>query len=351
MRNILITSAGGSAAHNFIDALKIESIKTKIIGVDANKYKVELSNADVFYTIPRVDSTHYIRSLNKIIRKEKINFLHAQADDEVLAVSQNRNKIQTNIFLPDHKTILLARNKLACNIKLQSKSIPVPRSVIIRTKSDISTFISHNKTAKYWLRAIEGAGSRASIPIISAVQAEMWIDYWKVMKHTGYGEFMLSEYLPGKDFAFQSVWHNGRLIVSQARERLEYVFGNLTVSGQSSSPSIAKTVQRDDVNIISTNAVLAIDSNPHGIYCVDLKENERSIPCVTEINCGRFFTTSNFYAHAGVNMPYVYTCLALGIQYPVYPQYNPLPKDLYWIRTIDMGYKLLKKIPSKSKCL
>src|SRR5262249_48100850 len=162
------------------------------------------------------------------------------------------------------------------------------------------------------------------------------------MRGVGFGDFMVSEFLPGREFAFQSLWHEGRLVVSQARERVEYIFGHLTPSGQSSSPSVARTVHRDDVNRIATAAILAADARPHGIFCVDMKESAAGQPLVTEINCGRFFTTSNFYAHAGVNMPHAYVRLGLGESAPDFPKYDAVPADWWWVRMIDMGFALVK---------
>jgi hypothetical protein len=153
---------------------------------------------------------------------------------------------------------------------------------------------------------------------------------------------MASEFLPGREFAWQSLWQDGQLITSQARERIEYVFGELTPSGQSSSPSVARTVSRDDVNEAGERAVRAASGRPHGIYCADMKENATGQPLVTEINAGRFFTTSNFFAHAGLNMPDMYVRLGLGEKLMSRPErYNPLPDDLYWVRMIDMGFALV----------
>jgi carbamoyl-phosphate synthase large subunit len=154
---------------------------------------------------------------------------------------------------------------------------------------------------------------------------------------------MASEFLPGPEFAWQSLWHRGRLVTAQARQRLEYIFGNLTPSGQTSSPSVARTVNRDDINEIGQAAVNAVSAEPHGVFCVDMKEDANGRPKVTEINPGRFFTTSNFFAHAGSNMPAMY--LELGQtgqlrQKP--PRLNPLPENLYWVRMIDMGFKLVR---------
>lgn len=45
-------------------------------------------------------------------------------------------------------------------------------------------------------------------------------------------------------------------------------------------------------------------SNFSGIFCVDLKENSQGIPIITELNMGRYFTTSDFFATIGMNTPY-----------------------------------------------
>ena len=73
-----------------------------------------------------------------------------------------------------------------------------------------------------------------------------------------------------------------------------------------------------------------------------MKEDSHGMPRVTEINCGRFFTTSNFFAHAGTNMPDIYIKLAFGEPIPHIAPYNPLPEDLWWIRMIDKHFGLQK---------
>ena len=117
-------------------------------------------------------------------------------------------------------------------------------------------------------------------------------------------------------------------------------------SGQSSTPTIAKSVHNEQVNKIAVQGILALDKSPQGVYCVDLKENEKGIPCIMEINTGRFFTTSYFFASAGANMPYYYVKLGydddIDIVKSRIKQYNAVEPDLYWIRQIDCGEKLVK---------
>ncbi|GAH14491.1 unnamed protein product, partial [marine sediment metagenome] len=222
--------------------------------------------------------------------------------------------------------------------------VPVPESHLVTRLQDIEIILDkllkHNDRA--WLRAIRGAGSRAALPIKTARQAIEWIDYWHTMRKLKSNDFMIAEYLPGSEFAFQSIWEDGELITSQARERLEYVFGNLTPSGQSSSPSVARTTNRDDLNNIAYKTVKVLDKDATGIFCIDLKENSQGIPCVTEINAGRFFTTSNFFAQAGSNMPHYYVKMAYGEKLPQLPQYNAISEGYYWVRLIDKGPIMIK---------
>lgn len=344
MKRILVTGAGGSAAYNFIDSLRIAEEPLYIVGADAKKYHLELAPVDKRYIIPRADDPNYISAINKIIEKEKIDFIHAQPDIEVEKLSENREKINSKILLPDDETLKLFANKMKCNEEWVKNKVRVPEAYYVTSSKNLEENIKKlfKNHEKVWLRATHGAGSRASLPVKTLYHAEAWIDYWKKMRGLEYTDFMISEFLPGKEFAFQSLWENGELITSQARERIEYIFGHLTPSGQSSSPSVAKTVHRDDINEVATKAIKTIAPNATGVFCVDMKEDSKGRVCLIEVNAGRFFTTSNFFAHAGSNMPYLLIKMAFGEKLPVLPKYNAIPKDLYWVRMIDMGYKIVE---------
>lgn len=344
-KRILITGVGGSAGANFVKSLRMPKEDFYLVGSDINKYHLELvEGLDGKYILPRATDPSYIDKLNKLIVLEKIEFVHPQPDVEVRILGRNREKIKAETLLPANETIELCQNKMKLNKHLQKRNIPVAQSFHLKNKNDLSSALKKllKNHEKVWLRAIKGAGSKASLPIKDLEQGHQWIKYWITIKDLRYRDFMVSEFLPGKEFAFQGIWKDGQIITSQARERMEYVFGNLTPSGQSSSPSIAKTVHRDDINEIATNAVKAVDRGATGIFCIDMKENKQGIPCVTEINCGRFFTTNNFFSKAGSNMPYYYIKMAYKEELPPLAKYNAIPQGWYWIRTIDMGYKLIK---------
>jgi predicted ATP-grasp superfamily ATP-dependent carboligase len=345
MTRIMLTGAGGSAAYNFRDALALDNPDHYVVGVDMKPYHLELIDVAQRYLVPGVNDPTYVEVMNRVIEKEKIEFFHPQPDPEVAFLARNRDKIQAKTFLPDADAIELCHDKMAFNERMSEAGVAVPQTYRIDKKDDLKQALQEllKVQPKIWLRASRGAGSRASLPINSFYQGDAWIDYWRNFRGIDYGDFMASEFLPGHEFAWQSLWYEGELITAQARERIEYIFGALTPSGQTSSPSVAKTVNRADLDETCQAAVRAVSKKPHGVYCVDLKEDASGVPKVTEINIGRFFTTSNFFAHAGLNMPAMYLELAMTGKLKEKPkQLNPLEDDLYWVRMIDMGYKLVK---------
>jgi predicted ATP-grasp superfamily ATP-dependent carboligase len=346
MKRILVSGAGGSASYNFILSLRKNQKKEKfyLVGMDTSPYHIELSPVDKRYIVPKFSDRNYTDKINEIIKKEKIDFFHIQPDGEVYFISKNRNKINTKTFLPDHKAINLCQNKMKFNSFMKKNGISVPEAYFIDSKDALrkSLKILLKKNDKAWLRAIKGAGARAALPVTNYNQAQGWIDYWSSVKGLGYSDFMVSEFLSGKEYAFQSLWQNGNLVASQARERIEYIFGNLTPSGQSSSPSVARTVNSEEIDKLVSSAIKKIDPNANGVFCADLKTDSNGHIKIIEINAGRFFTTSYFFSAVGLNMPYYYVKLGMGEGLKSLGKIKSIEEDIYWIRMIDMGFKAVK---------
>ncbi len=155
-------------------------------------------------------------------------------------------------------------------------------------------------------------------------------------------DFQISEFLPGAEYALQTIWQDGVLIAAEARVRVKYLYGFLSPSGQSSTPSVARTTSKPEVYEIGIKAIRALSGNPHGVFCVDMKTDSDGAIKVTEINAGRFFTTSNFFSHAGVNMPEMSIRAAMGEKLTPLGV-GTLGEDLFWIRMVDMGFKLVNR--------
>jgi carbamoyl-phosphate synthase large subunit len=351
MRRILVTGAGGAAAANFVHSLRLAAEPFYVVGSDTSKYHLELAPVDARYVLPPAEDPSYVDEVNALIEREELELVHPQPEQEVLVLARERARVEAATLLPSAEAVALCQDKAAFAAQMAEAGLPTPRFVRPESEESLreATASILDRRERAWVRAVRGAGARASLPVSSPDQAVAWVRYWSETRGLATKDFMVSEFLPGGEFAFQSLWLEGELVTSAARERLEYVFGHLMPSGQSSSPSVARTVHRTDVNELATQAVQAVDPRATGVFCVDLKEDEDGRPLVTEINAGRFFTTSNFLAEAGANMPYEYVRLALGERPDGLPRYDAVEADLYWIRMIDMGYKLVREGQWRSK--
>jgi biotin carboxylase len=339
---VLLLGAGGSAAANVLDALRRASTSYRVIGADASAVNLHLSRADERIVIPRASEPEYADAVLAAVERYGCDVVHPQPDADVLEIASMRDAIPAATYLPDDAVLELAADKLEFNSRLRDAGVPVPEAMPFWEIDDVAPAIAELLAAhdRVWVRARTGAGGRASLPVRTGAQAEAWVRWWIEERGLPASDFMASEFLPGREFAYQSVWQDGELVAGQLRERLEYLYGHLTPSGQTSTPAVARTVNEPAVDELAQHAIGAIDPEPRGAYCVDIKASGGGAAKVTEINAGRFFTTSNFFAAAGLNMPDMLVRCALG-ERPPRSGSSPLPPDLFWIRMVDMGYALV----------
>jgi len=80
LKRIMATGAGGPAGINFVLSLRLAPERLFIVGTEANPYFSYLAPTDKTYLVPKAGEEGYIDKLNEVIRKEKVEFLHAQTD-------------------------------------------------------------------------------------------------------------------------------------------------------------------------------------------------------------------------------------------------------------------------------
>jgi len=311
-----------------------------VVGADANRYHLEWGELDAAYQAPLTSEPGYLEFLNRLCESERIDFVHGQPDWEVAFLSAHRDTIPAATFLPDQRLIRRAQNKYTSACLWCHAALRDDMPILLQDDEDLRRAAA-SLGLPFWLRATSGAGARGSCKVVDLDQARAWLDYWYLSG--AQWDFMAQRYLPGPEYAFQSLWYEGRLVTSATRERLEFVFPQHAPSGVTSSPVVARSVRDPQVNHVATAAILALDPKPHGVYGVDLKCDADGHPHPTEINAGRFFTTSLFLAEAGCNLPHYYVCLGLGRSLPELPRYDAIPPDLYWVRHIDCGQVLVRE--------
>jgi carbamoyl-phosphate synthase large subunit len=356
---ILVTGAGGVAGVNFVRALRESPNDYYIAGTDYDRYYIELPDLDSRYHSPRHDSPGFVRRISEVARKEKAVFIHPQPSSEAMVLSKNRNALPAPVFLPRPSVLAVAQDKLLTQKRLGRSSVRVAKTCSLSSSAEVRA--SFNKIgAPVWARARHGAGGRLSLLCRSAGEAEKWIGLW-ASRGVPAGEFMLQEYLPGRNIAWDSIWLGGRLITSYCRERLEYPFKHISPSGITGTPSVARIVQDPRVDRESERAVKSIDPKATGAYSVDVKEDDRGRPVVTEVDAGKFHTTMPLWGYVAVkhfklpwysNLADLYVRMGLGESPPPdAARHDLLPVGYYMIRNIDSGVLLWREDGWKERVL
>jgi carbamoyl-phosphate synthase large subunit len=332
---VLLLGAGGNAGLNYAKSLALAPGGYRLVACDLDAYNLAACSAEAKYLLPRLDDAAKIDALNRIIAKERVDFVHAQPDPEVRFLVDCAPRLQARTFAHDPVSFRRFADKLACQAAWQRAfdldflcaSLSEVRAVPERFEA------LRARSGKVWVRAIAGAGSRAALPVERLDQAQHWADYWIATRGMREQDFMLAEFLSGDEYAVQTFWAEGELLHAQARKRLVYFFGSIMPSGQSSTPAVAVTVTDRDVYDGAYAAIRCVDPRPHGIYCVDLKRNAAGAVIPMEVNYGRFFTTSDFFARLGINTPHAV------IRYALFGErehrIESAKAGWYWLRGLD----------------
>ena len=335
-RRILITGTGSGESNNLIRSLRAGDPSLLIVGCHADRFILKKSSADRNYLVPSSSHPHFSDVLRHIIDGEQIDLLIPNNDADVKAVSQLRDELPCSLLLPAKAVIELCQDKYELAIFLGGQGVPAPLTYPVTSYDSIDELFQQLRPRSHlWCRIRTGTGSMGAVPVRSPDQARSWIRYWEEMRGVPPTAFTLSEYLPGRDFACQSLWKDGKLVLIKTCERLSYYGGWNRASGVSSTPQLAKTVRDPRVVQVCTDAVQAIEPAASGVFSIDLREDVSGIPCVTEINVGRFFMITNIFDLTGKhNMALTYVRMALGEPVDIGEAYD-VAEDYYLVRDLD----------------
>jgi hypothetical protein len=333
---VLLTGAGTGSSGNVVRALRAMQPVPYIVGVHSDRFTLRQSLADRSYLCPPYGASEFVGAALDIVRKQRINVVMPGDDDAVKALSDHRRRFPMPLFLPSRGTIDLCQDKYALSVFLGRRGIPAPLTYAVRSLGDLERiFARFSREGLLWCRARRGSRSVAATPVASVEQARAWITQWRDLRGVKVSDFMLSEYLPGRHFIVQSVWRDGLLLLAQATEVLSYFAAGNNPSGVFSLSSLAKTVVAPEALQVTLRAVKAIEKRPSGTFFTELKEAAGGVPCITEINAGRFPSgVTALLALGKHNMVAVFVLAALGEPVTIDDPYGS-SEDHYLVRDID----------------
>lgn len=336
-RRVLVTSAGTGAVNNLIRSLRAGDPSIAVIGCHDDRFSLKQSTADRNYLISGAPSADWLGGLRRVVTAERIHVLVPTTDAEVRALSRNRRRLPCRVFLPRPSVIERCQDKYALARFLRARGVPAPLTYPVASIGRMAAALRRlrRRHPLAWCRVRHGNGSVGATPVRTLGQVRWWVRYWAEMRGVPARAFTLSEYLPGRDFACQSLWRAGRLILIKTFERLAYVVPGSEASRLSSVAALARTVVEPRVIDISAAAITRLDPRASGVFCIDLKEDASGVPSITEINAGRFSLSTNVYDLAGRhNMAATYVRLALDESVALGEPYDAV-EDHYMVRDID----------------
>ena len=342
-RRVLLLSAGSVASNNLVRSLKSGDPSITVVACADNRFALKRSLADENYLVSASTHLQLARTLNRIVKAERIDLLIPNSETDVKTVSMLRERLKCRTFLPRHDVIELCEDKFELNVLLRRKGIAVPATHAVENIDRLEeVFLQLSRHPRLWCRIRNGSGSIGAVPVTSPVQARWWIKYWEDMRDVPPGMFTLSEYLPGRDITVQCLFRNGSLILAKMLHRLTYNVIGGGPSGVSSTASLARMIYEPRIAKTCVAAVTALDAKATGAYSVDLKENARGKACVTEVNAGRFANGPVVHDLAGPpNTVLTYLRLALGEAVkPIRPR--RYTEDCFIMRHLDIAPAVLR---------
>jgi glutathione synthase/RimK-type ligase-like ATP-grasp enzyme len=329
--------AGTGASNNLIRSLRTGDPALVLIGCHADRFSLKQSSADRNYLTPSPAHPGFLPGLRGVVDAERIDLLVPSTDADVRAISGLRRRIPCRLFLPRHSVIELCQDKYELTRFLRSRGVPAPLTYPVTGLGGIDRAFRRlaPRRSLVWCRIRRGHGSAGAMPVKRAEQARNWIRHWEETRGVPARLFTLSEYLPGRDFACQSLWKAGELVLIKTFERLSHMASGSQASGVSSVATLSRTVREPSVARVCAAAIRSLDPRASGVFCADLKEDARGVPCITEVNAGRFSLSTNIYDLVGKhNMAAAYVGLALGDRIDIRERYDAV-EDYYMVRDVD----------------
>jgi len=307
-----------------------------IVGCNDDQFALKKSDANRNYVIPPAGHPEWSKALRSIMKTERLDLIIPTVDGDVDSLSRARKELGDYLFLPDASVLDMCRDKYRLLSRLRRGGIDAPDSYPVRDLDQVPRIFKQLGSGRpLWCRIRSGAGALGALPVQTPEQAKSWIKYWKEMRGVPVTSFVLSEYLPGRDFGCQSVWKDGEVVLIKTYERLSYLGMGSQPARVSSVAGLAKTVYEPKVVDTCVKAIKLLGAKVSGVFSVDLKGDVRGVPCITEIGVGRFSSASNIFDLVGEhNMAKTFVRLARGQKVRIKDSYDAAP-DWYMLRDID----------------
>jgi carbamoylphosphate synthase large subunit len=342
-KRILVTAAGGGGTNNMINTVNDDSYS--FIGCNIDKFKAACSFTDRTYLVPRAsDERNYIDSIKKIIEKENLDGIAPNSDMEVEILAKYKDEINANLLLPSYEAAHICQDKMRMYDFCIEHDIPVAKTLHVKSFDELDRIEEEFDEYPLWCRIKSGAGSKHTSKIFSIPDAKHFISHVLEANKIDISEFLISELLPGDDYAVMTTWRDGELVLCKMAHRMHY-FGK---PGES-PPYVIKTFFDQEVLDFAIETAKKFQDKPTGNYNFDIKKDKDNNIALTEINAGRFYYNMPIFNLTGPNNAfqiYLKTLMGEKVEGPLL-EYD----EKYFIRDMDNYPRVYSKSEIENKVI
>tara|TARA_B100000579_G_scaffold436833_1_gene464059 strand:+ start:1346 stop:2383 length:1038 start_codon:yes stop_codon:yes gene_type:complete len=298
-KTILVSACGSSIGLEVLRSIRMAERDERVIGMEVSWWGSEVAReyCDEVIIVPRGDDANYASNLIDVIETHSVDLLFLNTEPEIEAIIDVRDSMNIPVSCCYSDGLSPCLDKKHLHERLEGLGITA-RTKVVENIDDISIAIS-DWGPKVWLRCTKGPRGNGSIIIEDTNVAELWINKIAAESEFRY-EWMVHEFLPGRNYNWTSLWKEGELLMASSGERLEYFMADVSISGVTGNVSNCRTIDSETIQKISIEAVKRSIDMPSGIFSVDLKGNKNDHPIVTEINARQAFRPL-LYAKSGKN--------------------------------------------------
>lgn len=344
---VLLSAACGVAARAIARSLRLSPTfkDALLVGMDTckNQYGIAEGAFDYLYCVPACNENSYQDEVNHICVIHKIDAAIVNHDLETMFWTGRETPAPMLLPPPAFSAIAGSKGRLYTQLRRHNL---VPKFLLLSREEILEQPSRPGIEYPVWIRdiSIGSAGGKGALLVRNKNEMNAW-----VLLNDGSETFMISEFLPGRNFACQLLFVNGALVKHGSYERLEYFLGRMIPSGVSGNISRGRLLNDDRLlqNAVSAVNVIveATGEIMNGFVAVDMREDEFGNPLITEINLRHVACTSAF-AQAGHNLAEAHLLATLGHIEELGPVAKEYPEGNLILRDIDGPPMWVQSIPT-----
>jgi carbamoyl-phosphate synthase large subunit len=344
--NILITGACGVTPRAIARSLSRSKWfkNARLVGTDLchNLYGLYEGLFDCVYKVHPPNDPAYPGLINSICEREKIELAIVSPESEVIFWASHPKPVP--ILLPPLEFCKISISKRKLYEVLDGTEF-VPSFRIVKQSDIVSNTGRELISFPVWARdCSEVSSSGKGAMYLQSLKA---LKAWALL-NKDIEEFMISEYLPGRNYACCLLFDHGKLLKVAIYERIEYFMSKVVMSGISGNISKGRLINDSKVYLSAEQAVQFLCKHTGeemcGLVTVDLKENRNGIPLVTEINLRHVAATSAF-TDGGANMAEAQVLATQGRTHLVgdveviFPENNLILRDIDGLPIVTFSHR------------